>query len=69
MKTTTLAARQITPEFWLATIFINEEGKSTNSCDFIVSEKQLAFLSILIPDRNFSDPIAHPAPDERGGAE
>ena len=45
--TFTLTVKQISPEFWLATMILAEEGKLPTSRDFVVTEQQLAFLSLL----------------------
>lgn len=41
-----MTIKQISPEYWLVTLTITEEGKMPNSRDFVVNVEQLAFLNV-----------------------
>jgi hypothetical protein len=42
-----MEVKQISPEFWIATLTLSEDGKEPMSRDFVVSEQQLAWLNAL----------------------
>lgn len=51
----TIAAKQITEEFWLATLALTEPGKVPQVRDFIVSEPQLAFLNAFCKENSLGE--------------
>jgi hypothetical protein len=47
-----LVSTQLTPEFWLASLTLTQEGKEPNIREFVVTQGQLGFLALIVSGFN-----------------